>query len=733
MKLEISKKIFIVLVLLIILTGFILRFYKLDLRPLHHDEGVNSTFMMNLIKDGSYEYNPENFHGPLLYYISYIPLSIFGLKNSVFETNSQVLADYSFRLAPAFFGVILIILFFFLKDFLGKVGTISSMILMTLSPSFLYFSRDNIHEIYLLTFTLTAFISGYFFYKTKRIKYLYFTFVSIALMFTLKETTIITLCIMALSLVLTKFISVFLDKEQKAQDYFLDLLQESVKKILRPIPIVGILISLFTVYTIFLKPGEFADKAHELWHYSLASEGVSVITCFLLFSFLFKALRNRTIHILLGSLVFFLVIIMFFSSLFSYQQGISSFFVAFEKWLSQGTVESQHTKPFFYFLKILFESESPILFFGILALLFSIKRNNPVIIFTSVWAILTFFINSFIPYKTPWLVLNLLLPFIILSGKFIQDLVSNIETRKSLIMFMIVSLLIISRNSYTAIDLSFINYDNDANELIYVQTNREAKELIQKTIDLTKNYQDEKTKIHIIPSDLWPLPWYFRDFTKIMYNDYSDASIIIVSTDHEKKLEKNLKNRYKKEQFPLRPGVNLSFYYESKAGDKFADEYRFTKPVNLQNQKINLQPGLKAKVYPSTSFSGNILEEKVDTIINFQYNQEIEKPYKAPFSITWEGFIFATRSGNYIFITESDDGSWIYINNKLIVDNSGVHGTQRVLKSVFLEKGYHRIRVKYFDNYFGAIMRLKWQPPYRGEELISGKNLFHLEYDKRNR
>src|SRR5258705_4133922 len=44
------------------------RFYKLDLKPLHHDEAVNGFFLMRLLKTGSYQYDPANFHGPALYY-----------------------------------------------------------------------------------------------------------------------------------------------------------------------------------------------------------------------------------------------------------------------------------------------------------------------------------------------------------------------------------------------------------------------------------------------------------------------------------------------------------------------------------------------------------------------------------------------------------------------------------------------------------------------------------------
>lgn len=54
----------------ILVAGAFLRLYDLDLVPLHHDEGVNGHFLVNLVRHGFYEYNPENYHGPTLYYFS---------------------------------------------------------------------------------------------------------------------------------------------------------------------------------------------------------------------------------------------------------------------------------------------------------------------------------------------------------------------------------------------------------------------------------------------------------------------------------------------------------------------------------------------------------------------------------------------------------------------------------------------------------------------------------------
>src|SRR5690349_8001614 len=54
----------------ILLAAAVLRFANLDLKPLHHDEGVNGFFLLRLLRNGFYHYDPSNYHGPTLYYFA---------------------------------------------------------------------------------------------------------------------------------------------------------------------------------------------------------------------------------------------------------------------------------------------------------------------------------------------------------------------------------------------------------------------------------------------------------------------------------------------------------------------------------------------------------------------------------------------------------------------------------------------------------------------------------------
>ena len=148
-------------------------------------------------------------------------------------------------------GTLLVVFILFLKEWLGTWGTISAMILTTLSSTNLYFSRDNIHEIYFMVFTLLGFVCGYLFFRTGRNKYIYLTMINLALMFTLKETAIITTGIWALSLIVTGIADTLLNKKQKFKES-IDVLIKNVKaKFFKTIPIIGLIFIIVTLVLMF--------------------------------------------------------------------------------------------------------------------------------------------------------------------------------------------------------------------------------------------------------------------------------------------------------------------------------------------------------------------------------------------------------------------------------------------------------------------------------------------------
>lgn len=67
------------------------------------------------------------------------------------------------------------------------------------------------------------------------------------------------------------------------------------------------------------------------------------------------------------------------------------------------------------------------------------------------------------------------------------------------------------------------------------------------------------------------------------------------------------------------------------------------------------------------------------------------------FAIDYKGKFWVDQPGSYRFFLKSDDGSRLYIDDKLVIDNDGIHATEIVFGGVRLSFGIHTIRVSYFQ------------------------------------
>ena len=82
----------------------------------------------------------------------------------------------------------------------------------------------------------------------------------------------------------------------------------------------------------------------------------------------------------------------------------------------------------------------------------------------------------------------------------------------------------------------------------------------------------------------------------------------------------------------------------------------------------------------------------------FQFGLEKIDVPKNNFALQLESFIQIDKDGQYEFSTSSNDGSKLYIDNKLVVDNDGEHGVRQISVSLYLTEGRHSIRATYFQS-----------------------------------
>jgi hypothetical protein len=77
----------------------------------------------------------------------------------------------------------------------------------------------------------------------------------------------------------------------------------------------------------------------------------------------------------------------------------------------------------------------------------------------------------------------------------------------------------------------------------------------------------------------------------------------------------------------------------------------------------------------------------------------------------FEGYILIPTTGVWNLSTESDDGSKLYVDGQLIVNNDGLHGMVDRTGQVAVEAGYHLYRVEFFENGGGAGEIARWEGP----------------------
>jgi mono/diheme cytochrome c family protein len=96
------------------------------------------------------------------------------------------------------------------------------------------------------------------------------------------------------------------------------------------------------------------------------------------------------------------------------------------------------------------------------------------------------------------------------------------------------------------------------------------------------------------------------------------------------------------------------------------------------------------------------------------------------FAVKYFGEIHIAKAGKYKFHISSDDGSRLYINNQLVVDNDGTHPAGFKSGEVNLEEGDQSIVITYFQIANDFALKCEWEGPGVPRQEIPGDVLFTL-------
>ena len=491
----------------VLLLAGVLRVYAPEMKPLHHDEGVNGFFLMNLLRQGRYVYDPANYHGPTLYYLTLPVVALAGLST------------VAIRLVPALFGVGVVWLLLTLRRRVGAVAALAAAALVAVSPACVFYSRYFIHEMPFVFFTLGLVVAALRFRETGSASHLLLAAASAAMMFATKETAFISLGTLGLA-------------------WLTALVWERVRGVGRGAE--------------GKRGGAPAGVPAKQGADGLAAAAVGAAA---LFAFIWVA---------------------FYSSFFTNWKGAFwDSFKTFNIWKETG-MSKFHAAPVYTYVKWLLLEDAPILVlgvFGALAALFE-RRRNRFVVFAAAWGFGLLTAYSLINYKTPWLVLNFIVPLAVAAGYAVQSFGGRVARawrrpeghwRAAAALAAVAACV----SLYQTFVVNFREYDNDRYPYVYSQTQRQTLDLVREIEQLGARAGTKEPGVSTASPDYWPLPWYFRDNPRAGFEgqpssfyDPNSTLAVIGREDQVPQLQRTLGDRYARvgDLYPLRPGVNLVLF-----------------------------------------------------------------------------------------------------------------------------------------------------------------------------
>jgi uncharacterized protein (TIGR03663 family) len=421
--------------------------------------------------------------------------------NSIFHWGHG-LSTFAIRFVTACFGVGVVWLMLCLRRFLGTPAALAAAAFATVSPGFVFFSRYFIHEILFVFFSLGVIVAWLWYRDTGKARYLMLASASAALLFATKETWIITAAVWLIAIPCTM---IYLRLRKRADS--------------RP-------------------PAQIKQQA--------AGE---------------DAEGKRTKLYLQAAALFVAIGILFYSSFFTYPRGILDSILTFTYWTKTGQT-GIYNREWSTYLSWMWAEEAPILILGALGVVTALVRaRSYFIVFCAFWSMGILSAYSLVPYKTPWLALSIILPLVIMAGYAIGEAYQ--PGLRAFITVIAGGAMVFSL--YQAIDVSFVNYDNDSYAYVYAHTNRDFLALVGEIESIAAaNPAKKDIGISVVSPEHWPLPWYLREYTHVGYWGrlvQTSEPIVIALQSQTAQVEQQLGSKYRLfSTHDLRPGNTLVMF-----------------------------------------------------------------------------------------------------------------------------------------------------------------------------
>ncbi len=439
-------------------------------------------------------------------------------------------SDAALRMGTVVTGSLLPALLLPARRVLGTVGVWTTGLLLTVAPCVVYFSRTNIHEIHLVFFTVLWGSALVRYAAEPGLRWGLVAAGSAAFAFTNKETALITLGSLGLGAGVA-WLAGRTEDETSAQIAGPDLFGGRTRRV-----------------------------ALRDW------------------------LKANPAAWIGGIVLFSAIVVLFFSSFFTYWAGVGGFFKAYGPWTEYGVSGRNQGKPFGYFFELMQLTEGWALAMTLPAMLWALMRRHRFGLAVTTWYVSSFVVYSAISYKTPWCVLNIDLAGFVLVGwaagqAFAAARLARlpVPVRAVAAILALAPLAAVPGLAHDTVRDNAVRYDDSAVPYVYVQTQRGFFELLQDALGTSRARPDDDG-LGLRTLSVWaknPYRWYVItrgwDHTRANYlkktpkqKDIDQADLVLATgqdlRDTQKLMESQTES-WHKEVYPLRPGHKIHAWF----------------------------------------------------------------------------------------------------------------------------------------------------------------------------
>ena len=506
--------VFVVLALL----ALALRLPQLGTRPMHTDESINAYIIGELLAGQDYHYDPQDRHGPLLYAVAEPLVRLLGARNLSELTESQL------RLTPVIIGSATILLFGAGVDMFGFIPCLVAALLFAFAPLPVYYNRYFIHETLFVAATLGLILAGW-------------------------RTGV--------------------GAQVGGQGRPADGTAEAHGSLgAGPENVAWVAISSGTLpggtgrWPVL--PAALAGLCAALM---LACKETAVIHFFALgvaglCAWLLPPREKfPTPKVVAVALIAFLFVAVLLFTWFGHHWSVfADLLHAIPRFAARAGGEG-HEKAFGYYFHLL----DPMLVLYLVAaggayaaIWDAVHRIRKPPLLLIIYGLVIFLIYSLIPYKTPWLALNLWLPLALACGLGVAAFCEHLHSASGRWVLGLAGMFLLAVLGTQTKVLVFDRPADEKNPYAYSHTGEDILGLPLRLETLARENNLPQPRVAVIAADAWPLPWYLRKFSNVGYwqpgQETGSADFWITTTDLSDSLKDRLKD-FRPEFFGVRPGV----------------------------------------------------------------------------------------------------------------------------------------------------------------------------------